>query len=79
MKIFSFKAGNTLDCERRFIKKLIKRGATEVDSIEKSNAIIVFCPIVSRFETDVKAALSSLPAGKHAENASEIVILCFVF
>ncbi|KAA8581659.1 hypothetical protein FQN60_003240 [Etheostoma spectabile] len=62
-RIFSFEAGNTLGCHEEFLRKLIMKGAKVVDSDEKSNAIIIFCPIVSRYETDINSALSSLPGG----------------
>lgn len=63
-KIFPYVAGNTLESHKKFIRKLTKRGAKEVDSPEKSNVTIVFCPIVSRFESDVNSALASA-SGKH--------------
>lgn len=63
-KIFPYVAGNTLESHKKFIQKLTKRGAKEVDSPETSDVTIVFCPIVSRFETDVLSALASA-SGKH--------------
>lgn len=57
-KFHPFCAGNTLDSHKKFIRKLTKRGAKEVES-GKSDVTIVFCPIVSRYETDIGAALSS--------------------
>lgn len=65
-KIYTVVAGNTLKSHEKIIKKLEKRGARTVNSPEDSEANIVFCPIVSRFETDVNAALSTAE-GKHAE------------
>lgn len=65
-KIYIYVAGNTLDSHKAFLKKLTNKGAKEVNSPDKSDATIVFCPIVSRFETDIKSALSSA-SGKHAE------------
>lgn len=67
MKIYSHVAGNTLGSHERVLEKLKKRGAREVTKLEKSHAIIVFCPIVSRFDTDVKSALTGI-TGKHAED-----------
>lgn len=55
-----------MDCHKKFVKKLKRKGAKLVDSPKESDVTIVFCPIVSRFETDIKAALSSI-SGKHAE------------
>lgn len=72
VKIFPHLAGNTLGSHEKFLRKLKKKGAEVVKNCEKIDAIVVFCPIVSRFDTDVKSALTSL-AGKHAGN-----ILCNV-
>lgn len=66
MKIFSHVTGNTLGIHRKFLQKLTKRGAKVVDIIDKAKAIIVFCPLVSRYETDILSALSSIP-GRHPE------------
>uniref|UniRef100_A0A3Q3M4J3 Uncharacterized protein n=1 Tax=Mastacembelus armatus TaxID=205130 RepID=A0A3Q3M4J3_9TELE len=38
----------------------------ERPKLENSDATVVFCPIVSRFETDVDSALSSI-SGKHLQ------------
>lgn len=57
-KIFSYEAGKTLDSHKKFLKKLTKRGAKIVDFPEKSDVVIIFCPIVSRYETDINSALS---------------------
>lgn len=70
-KIFIHVAGNTLKSHEKIIKKLEKRGAKKVESLEQSEATIVFCPIVSRFETDVKAALSSAE-GKREETLMHV-------
>lgn len=77
VKIYPHVAGNTLGSHKKFIKKLKKRGAKIVTKPEKSDVIVVFCPIVSRYETDVKSALSSIP-GKHAENQKQEKMLCNV-
>lgn len=60
VKIYLHVAGNTLGCHKSFLKKLSKRRLKEVSSLEKCDYIIVFCPIVSRFETDVNSALSEI-------------------
>lgn len=57
-KILVATAGNTLGCHKKFIKKLKKKGASEVTDKDKSDIVILFCPIVSRFECDITAALS---------------------
>lgn len=51
-------AGNTLGCHKKFMKKLKKKGASVVTDKDKSDIVILFCPIVSRFECDITAALS---------------------
>uniref|UniRef100_A0A3P8SJN7 Uncharacterized protein n=1 Tax=Amphiprion percula TaxID=161767 RepID=A0A3P8SJN7_AMPPE len=53
-------AGNTLNCHEVFLEKLRSRGAKVVDSPDNSEYIILFCPIVTRFQTDVNAALSEI-------------------
>ena len=72
--IHPYEAGNTLESYKQFVKKLTKRGAKEVGSPAESDVSIVFCPIVSRFETDVNAALSSAK-GKHANSQKHIKML----
>lgn len=57
-KFYPVLAGNTLEAHKKFIRKLTKRGAKEVE-LGKNDVTIVFCPIVSRYETDIGAALSS--------------------
>ncbi|CAG5907638.1 unnamed protein product [Menidia menidia] len=60
VKIFSYVVGNTHDSHKKFLKKLRKSGAKVVLEQAKSSAVIVFCPIVSRFTTDVESALSGI-------------------
>uniref|UniRef100_A0A4W6BP56 Uncharacterized protein n=1 Tax=Lates calcarifer TaxID=8187 RepID=A0A4W6BP56_LATCA len=43
----------------RILRKLAKKGAKKVNSPEKRDATIIFCPIVSRFETDINTALEA--------------------
>lgn len=76
-KIYVHVAGNTLDSHRTFLQKLIRKGAKEVKLLEKSDVSIVFCPIVSRYETDIKSALSSA-SGKHAETKMHMKMLYHV-
>uniref|UniRef100_UPI003AAB2CE5 uncharacterized protein n=1 Tax=Centroberyx gerrardi TaxID=166262 RepID=UPI003AAB2CE5 len=59
-KLYTLVTGNTLESHKKFVQQLIKGGATEVDSPDKSDVTIVFCPIVSRNETDITAALSDI-------------------
>lgn len=79
-KIYPYLAGKTLDFHEPFLKKLTDKGAKVVQSPEESDVTIVFCPIVSRFETDIESALSSIP-GKHADTQMHMqnVMSCFVF
>ncbi|KAL7372669.1 hypothetical protein ABVT39_020451 [Epinephelus coioides] len=58
-KIYVFKAGNTLGAHEKIVKKLTKRGAKVVEAPDDSLETVVFCPIVSRYETDINSALSS--------------------
>ncbi|KAK1882003.1 Polycystin-1 [Dissostichus eleginoides] len=64
MNIFSHVTGNTLGIHHEFLRKLTNRGAKVVDLIDKAKAIIVICPLVSRYETDILSALSSIPESK---------------
>ncbi|XP_038819113.1 cell surface glycoprotein 1-like [Salvelinus namaycush] len=64
-KFFTVVTGNTLGSHKELINRLAaKRHLTEVMSLEESNVILAFCPIVSRAGTDVEAALQQIPAGK---------------
>ncbi|KAM9426215.1 uncharacterized protein KZ484_017307 isoform 2-T2 [Pholidichthys leucotaenia] len=65
VKIYPRIDGNTMGSHEKFLEKLKKRGAKVVESPNDCNAVIVFCPIVSRFETDINAALSRKPEGSH--------------
>ncbi|KAK9530497.1 hypothetical protein VZT92_011993 [Zoarces viviparus] len=60
-KIYAYIAGKTLNSHQAFLQKLTKKGAKVVESPEKSDVIIVFCPIVSRYKTDIESALSNVP------------------
>uniref|UniRef100_M4A8L2 Uncharacterized protein n=1 Tax=Xiphophorus maculatus TaxID=8083 RepID=M4A8L2_XIPMA len=46
-------------------RALKKRGAKLQRSPDLSDYTIVFCPIVSRFETDIQAALSTVPGSRN--------------
>ncbi|XP_045576793.1 uncharacterized protein isoform X6 [Salmo salar] len=66
-KFFTVVTGNTLGSHEELIHRLAaKRHLTEVTSLEESDVILAFCPIVSRAGTDVEAALQQIPAGKPA-------------
>nr|XP_029532545.1 uncharacterized protein LOC115139381 isoform X2 [Oncorhynchus nerka] len=64
-KFFTVVTGNTLGSHKELINRLAaKRHLTEVTSLEESDVILAFCPIVSRAGTDVEVALKQIPAGK---------------
>ncbi|KAM3592026.1 uncharacterized protein V6R79_011761 [Siganus canaliculatus] len=60
--IYPHITGKTLGSHEKFLQKL--KGAKIVKSPRDSDAIIVFCPIASRFETDIDSALSTLPESR---------------
>ncbi|GAA6225460.1 uncharacterized protein LOC103481128 [Lates japonicus] len=59
VRIYSYEAGKTLESHESILRKLAKKGAKKVNSPEKRDATIIFCPIVSRFETDINTALEA--------------------
>nr|XP_046154422.1 uncharacterized protein LOC123995117 isoform X2 [Oncorhynchus gorbuscha] len=61
---FTILTGNTLRSHEEINHCLTAKGLTEVTSLEESDVILAFCPIVSRAGTDVEAALQKIPAGK---------------
>ncbi|XP_055740949.1 uncharacterized protein LOC129825140 isoform X4 [Salvelinus fontinalis] len=63
-KFFTILTGNTLRSHEEINRCLTAKGLTEVMSLEESDVIMAFCPIVSRAGTDVEAALQQIPAGK---------------
>ncbi|XP_036802408.1 uncharacterized protein LOC110491643 isoform X3 [Oncorhynchus mykiss] len=64
-KFFTVVSGNTLGSHKDFLKQLtMQQDFTEVMTLEKSDVIITFCPIVSRAGTDIEAALQEIPTGK---------------
>ncbi|KAL0969521.1 hypothetical protein UPYG_G00228340 [Umbra pygmaea] len=64
-KCFTVLSGKTLGCHEDFLKQLTdQRYFNKVESLEDSDVIIAFCPIVSRAGTDIEAALQQIPGGK---------------
>ncbi|XP_064882411.1 uncharacterized protein LOC115139381 isoform X3 [Oncorhynchus nerka] len=61
---FTILTGNTLRSHEEINRCLTAKGLTEVTSLEESDVILAFCPIVSRAGTDVEAALQKITAGK---------------
>lgn len=61
VKVYSILAGKTNNCDKEFITTLGKKIEilAEVATVEESNIVLVFCPIVSRTGTDIEAALNN--------------------
>uniref|UniRef100_A0A8C1W518 Ig-like domain-containing protein n=1 Tax=Cyprinus carpio TaxID=7962 RepID=A0A8C1W518_CYPCA len=61
-KVFSILAGNANNCDQKFIDILEKqiRNLRKVCTVDESDIILVFCPIISRAGTDIEAALNKL-------------------
>ncbi|XP_041721764.2 uncharacterized protein LOC121552793 isoform X2 [Coregonus clupeaformis] len=65
VRFFIFVHGNTLGAHVDLTRHLVIRGGcTEVMSLEESDVVMAFCPIVSRAGTDIEAALQQIPVGK---------------
>uniref|UniRef100_A0A672Q4V6 Uncharacterized protein n=1 Tax=Sinocyclocheilus grahami TaxID=75366 RepID=A0A672Q4V6_SINGR len=60
VKVFSILAGKTNNCHKGVITLLRNqiKNLSEVGTVDKSDIILVFCPIVSRAGTDIDAALN---------------------
>ncbi|KAK7172858.1 hypothetical protein R3I93_002854 [Phoxinus phoxinus] len=73
VKVFSILAGKTNDCEKKCIEILKNRiqNLREGSSADKSDIILMFCPIVSRTGTDIEAALTKL----NCSTDSKLVVL----
>ncbi|XP_051265640.1 uncharacterized protein LOC127368639 isoform X47 [Dicentrarchus labrax] len=63
-KFFVFLVGKTNDAHLEFVAKLESIGHTEVNSLEESDYLLVFCPAALNVGTDVSEALENLPGGK---------------
>lgn len=74
---FAHVAGNTFGSHEKFLKKMKKNGAVRVKAYEYSSAVVIFCPIFTRFDYDVGAALYDA-RGKHREGtrAETICVFC---
>ncbi|CAB1342911.1 unnamed protein product, partial [Coregonus sp. 'balchen'] len=64
VKYYTITTGNTMSSHTQFMRQL-GGGFTEVMSLEESDVVMAFCPIVSRAGTDIEAALQQIPVGKH--------------
>ncbi|CAL9699018.1 unnamed protein product [Knipowitschia caucasica] len=60
-KFFPLVAGNTKNSHERILGKLESRGAERVDR-GRCQVLLLFCPIVSRFEADIASALNRVKA-----------------
>ncbi|MCI4392982.1 hypothetical protein PGIGA_G00152120 [Pangasianodon gigas] len=57
--------GNTMDSHKTFLDHLtISPNCREVNTLNDSDVIIAFVPIVSRAGTDISAAMEKIPEGK---------------
>ncbi|XP_051265600.1 uncharacterized protein LOC127368639 isoform X10 [Dicentrarchus labrax] len=65
-KFFVILAGKTNDAHLEFVAKIESIGHTEVNSLEESDYLLVFCPVASRVGGDVSEALEKLPGDKPA-------------
>ncbi len=63
-KFFVRLAGNTNGAHLQFVTKLRDVGHIEVNSLEESEYLLIFCPIVSRVGTDISEALQNAPGRK---------------
>ncbi|XP_045898846.1 uncharacterized protein LOC123966775 [Micropterus dolomieu] len=63
-KFYVYLAGKTNDAHLSFVSKLKCVGQIQVDSLEESDYILVFCPIASRAGTDISEAEDSMPRNK---------------
>lgn len=61
-KFFVLLTGNTLSAHKKIIDHLKdqRSGLQEVRTVDESDFILVFCPVVSRAGTDVEAAVKKL-------------------
>ncbi|XP_008311779.1 uncharacterized protein LOC103381282 isoform X2 [Cynoglossus semilaevis] len=61
---YVFVAGQTNNTHNKIVKMLTNSGHSESVSPEDCDYCVVFCPVVSRLESDVSSALNNSPAGK---------------
>ncbi|KAI5609330.1 hypothetical protein C0J50_1660, partial [Silurus asotus] len=72
LKCFCIRTGKTLNSDAALIellKKKIPADLQEVETVDKCDFILVFCPVIRGLETDFNAALKNLnqyPDTKHA-------------
>ncbi|XP_051751072.1 uncharacterized protein si:dkey-27p18.3 isoform X4 [Ctenopharyngodon idella] len=76
VKVCSILAGKTNNCDKEFITTLGKKIEIlgEVATVEESNIILIFCPIVSRTGTDIEAALNKFSYSTDTKLAVLVVL-----
>ncbi|KAL7837884.1 hypothetical protein AOLI_G00262880 [Acnodon oligacanthus] len=67
--------GNVLNSDQDFVRRLCEKFSGLVrTSVEESDVILVFCPIVSRAGTDIEAALQGLKLASDSKPAVLVVL-----
>lgn len=80
IKYYKTVNGNDKHCHEDFLRRLsVIFNIQEVFSVDQSDVMIVFVPIVSRAGTDIEAALQTIPGKCSQENVKERIIFCFFF
>ncbi|XP_053532524.1 uncharacterized protein LOC124626423 isoform X2 [Ictalurus punctatus] len=65
IRFFVMVLGNTMNSHKTFMERLtISQKLREVNSVNNSDVIIAFVPVVSRAGTDIGAAMGKIPQGK---------------
>ncbi|CAI5684497.1 unnamed protein product [Oreochromis niloticus] len=80
-RFFALSAGKTNEAHHSFIKRLKGIGQMEVTSPEKSDYLLIFCPVNSQVGADIAEALDTIPRGKpvilvvmhHTSNPEQVV------
>ncbi|KAL1273982.1 hypothetical protein QQF64_026796 [Cirrhinus molitorella] len=84
VNVFVILAGKTNKCDQKLIAILEKRSKNlrEVCTVDKSDIIFVFCPIVSQARADIDAALNKLKCctdSEHIQKPTVLVVLYHTF
>ncbi|XP_051517461.1 uncharacterized protein LOC127419774 isoform X2 [Myxocyprinus asiaticus] len=76
VKVFILLTGHTNNTHENFMANLKKqfKSLREVDTADKSDIVLVFCPIVSRAGTDIEAALKKLNNSTASKPAALVVL-----
>lgn len=73
IRFYKVVKGNDMNCHEAFLGSLSVK-LREVLSVDQSDVMIVFVPIVSRAGTDIKAALETIPGNCSQEKVKERLI-----